>query len=70
MGLCSLTHMQTLSLPSYLQLTCPPSSPQGSWGKGAPIHQALACSSGPRGEPVCCAPEGWDFLAEGVCPWK
>lgn len=69
MGLCSLTHMQMLSflLP---EAHLPPNSPQGSWGKGAPICQALACSTGPRGEPVCCAPAGWNLLAEGVCGRK
>lgn len=58
-GLCSLTQVQTLSLPSHLQSSCP----QGSWGKRAPICQALARSSGPRGEPVCCA-------LQGGTPWQ
>lgn len=49
-----LTQVQMLSLPSHLQSTCP----QGLWGKRAPIRQALSCSSGPRGEPDCCALQG------------
>lgn len=49
MGLCSLTHMQTLSLPSYLQLTCPRAPHKARGGKGhlsiRPWHAAL----GPEG---------------------
>lgn len=64
MGLCFLTQVQTLSLPSHLQSTCP----QGSWGKWVPIRQALACSSGPRGELVCCALQGGtSWQEESVC---
>lgn len=69
MGLCSLTHRQTHILLAQPAVHLPPAPHKARGGeKGAPIHQALTCSSGPRGELVCCDPAGWDLLAQGTAP--
>lgn len=62
-GLCSLTQVQTLSLPSHLQSSCP----QGSWGKRAPVrpwHAALGPEGSQSAVPCRVGPPGRSLSME------